>query len=231
MITFIFNDQAEVGAVHRAELPPNIKTEGALLDALSVELRFPDYFGRNWNALDECIRDLSWLPPGDVALIHKDLPLADSGASLSIYLCILHDALQNWKTTGSNLIFASPEKRDTSGDRDLLVRRRLLVTFPLETKDTVERVLAEAHKNEPARRQEGVGEARLNPGMKVPNADRVAFSPAEFAALFGNEYTTSDLKANTLAGIPAFTGNLTTSTKHCPPWPQADLAAWHGFEP
>lgn len=147
MSAFIFNKQGKENVVHRAELPGGIKSEGALLDALSVALQFPDYFGGNWNALDECLRDLSWLPPGDVMLSHQDLPLAGDRASLSTYLSILHDAVESWKTTGSNLIFASPEKRDTSGERELLVKRKFLVMFPLETKDAVETVLAEVQKS------------------------------------------------------------------------------------
>jgi RNAse (barnase) inhibitor barstar len=142
MSAFIFTDQCKAEAVHRAELPAGINSEEALLDAISIALRFPDYFGRNWNALDECICDLSWLRPGDVILIHKDLPLANNRASLSIYLSILRNAVENWNTKGSNLIYASPERWDTSGERKLLVKRKFLVTFPRETKDIVERVLA-----------------------------------------------------------------------------------------
>lgn len=33
-----------------------------LLDAVGDALSFPGYFGRNWDALDECLRDLDWLP-------------------------------------------------------------------------------------------------------------------------------------------------------------------------
>lgn len=145
MGTFIFNDQCEAEAetVFCAELPLGLKKEDALLDALSAALRFPDYFGRNWNALDECICDLSWLPPGDVALVHRDLPLADNRASLSIYLSILHDAVGNWGTKGSNLIYASPEKWDASDWRGLLVKRKLLVMFPSNTEVTVRNVLAD----------------------------------------------------------------------------------------
>lgn len=89
-------------------------------------MRFPDYFGNNWNAVDECICDLSWLSPGDVVVIHKDLPLVDNRVSLSIYLSVLRDAVGSWATKGSNLIYASPEKWDASGKNKSLVRRKSL---------------------------------------------------------------------------------------------------------
>jgi hypothetical protein len=141
MGAFIFSHRADVKAVHWAELLPGIKSEDALLEALSVALRFPDYFGRNWNALNECICDLSWLPPGDVALIHNDLPMADNRASLSMYLSVLRDAVGNWSTRGSNLIYASPEKWDATGERELLVKRRFFVVFPPDIRSTVESLL------------------------------------------------------------------------------------------
>ncbi|MEN6627669.1 MAG: barstar family protein [Candidatus Sumerlaeia bacterium] len=41
-------------------------------------LEFPSYFGWNWNALDECLGDLEWLPGDAVFLIftHGDMLLA-----------------------------------------------------------------------------------------------------------------------------------------------------------
>jgi hypothetical protein len=147
MSAFIFNNLSKAKVVHRAELPAGIKSESALLDALSVVLQFPDYFGGNWNALDECIRDLSWLPPGDVILNHEDLPLVSDRASLSTYLSILNDAVEKWNTTGSNLIFVSAEKRDATGENALLVNRKLLVVFPPETQHVVQSILAEEQES------------------------------------------------------------------------------------
>jgi RNAse (barnase) inhibitor barstar len=37
----------------------DIETEKALHDYLFKALRFPDYYGSNWDAFDECIRDVT----------------------------------------------------------------------------------------------------------------------------------------------------------------------------
>ena len=34
-----------------------VQTAAQLHELLSAELSFPDYYGRNWDAFDECIRD------------------------------------------------------------------------------------------------------------------------------------------------------------------------------
>lgn len=39
-----------------------ITTEEQLFSALAKEMKFPSYFGRNWDAVDECLRDMTWLP-------------------------------------------------------------------------------------------------------------------------------------------------------------------------
>jgi hypothetical protein len=43
-----------------------------LFDEFSAALQFPWYFGENGNAFDECLADLSWLPPQSVALTGPD---------------------------------------------------------------------------------------------------------------------------------------------------------------
>jgi hypothetical protein len=44
-------------ALHVEELRP-VRSEADLLDALATAMEFPDYFGANWDAVDECLRDL-----------------------------------------------------------------------------------------------------------------------------------------------------------------------------
>jgi hypothetical protein len=39
-----------------------IRDKAGLLDACSDSLQFPAYFGYNWDALADCLADLSWLP-------------------------------------------------------------------------------------------------------------------------------------------------------------------------
>jgi hypothetical protein len=61
---------------------------------LAEQLRFPGYFGRNWDAFEECVRDLSWLPPGRVILRHVDIPLAGEPTNARTYIDILSGAVQ-----------------------------------------------------------------------------------------------------------------------------------------
>lgn len=45
-----------------------VSSDAALFAALSEAFRFPDYFGGNWDALDEVLRDLEWVAPTKVVL-------------------------------------------------------------------------------------------------------------------------------------------------------------------
>jgi hypothetical protein len=59
-------------------------------------LWLPGYFGFNWDALDDCLTDLSWIQEKRVVLEHAGLPNIPE-ADLKIYLEILRDSVLDWK--------------------------------------------------------------------------------------------------------------------------------------
>ncbi|MEI2432515.1 barstar family protein [Lysobacter yananisis] len=71
------------------------------LARIAAGLRFPEWFGGNWDALDDSVNDLSWWPaPGYLLLIERagawQAAHADDAATL---VEILGDAAQDWAKT------------------------------------------------------------------------------------------------------------------------------------
>lgn len=97
------------------KVPAGIQSVDTLLHALAQALALPAYFGFNWNALSDCLRDLHWMPQRGVVLIHADLPHLPM-AELTTYLNVLAEACQSWQ-------FDEPH--------------RLVVVFPVSARGTV----------------------------------------------------------------------------------------------
>lgn len=68
------------------------------LQRIAVALRFPDWFGGNWDALNDSVNDLSWWPaPGYLLLIeHAAQWQAQYGEDAATLVEILNDAAQDW---------------------------------------------------------------------------------------------------------------------------------------
>jgi hypothetical protein len=62
-----------------------------LLRQLADCLAFPDYFGGNWDALIDCLSDLSWLHAPETVIDHAGLPNLGPN-DLRLYLECLIDA-------------------------------------------------------------------------------------------------------------------------------------------
>jgi RNAse (barnase) inhibitor barstar len=89
------------------------ETLEALFNEVGAALQFPDYFGENWDALDECIIDLEWMP-AEWYLIHVDqveCVLPEDPADFRIFLRILLDAGRAWHDPESRGMAPPPASR------------------------------------------------------------------------------------------------------------------------
>ncbi len=102
---FLFVDDPEAFDAEGAlvvRIPAGARGKEKLLGVLARKLRFPSYFGHNWDALDECLRDLSWQGGrGRVVIVHEGWPFSPSSPSLATYLAILADAVAAHRPGGS----------------------------------------------------------------------------------------------------------------------------------
>jgi Barstar (barnase inhibitor) len=78
-------------------VPRGVRSKEKLLAILADKLRLPGYFGGNWDALEDSLRDLTWLPSGrSVIIVHEDLPFGLGGENRGHYLAILQSAAEHW---------------------------------------------------------------------------------------------------------------------------------------
>jgi RNAse (barnase) inhibitor barstar len=57
------------GAVPHLVDGETVRSKADALDAIGAALDFPAYYGRNLDALFDCLTDLSWLPEGEHVLV------------------------------------------------------------------------------------------------------------------------------------------------------------------
>ena len=67
-----------------------------LLDRVSKALQFPDYFGRNWDALTDCLADLSWIESRGHVLLFEDAQ-ALAASERSALTEVLAATAETWK--------------------------------------------------------------------------------------------------------------------------------------
>lgn len=83
--------------VFTVNIPPGIKDAPTLFDVLYEKLELPGYFGFNWNALSDCLRDFHWIKEKDIALVHTDIPITANENDTEIYIEILQESMNDWK--------------------------------------------------------------------------------------------------------------------------------------
>lgn len=84
-----------------------MRTKDQLLATMKDALSFPDYFGMNWDALDEVLQDLSWLEDVEkveITFTNSSQILLDGiGKDKSIFQGIMNSAIEYWGSEGKRL--------------------------------------------------------------------------------------------------------------------------------
>ena len=109
-------------AARIVRIPRGMRGKRTLLTEYVRQLSLPEYFGWNWDALDECLRDLHWLPKvRRIAIVHAGLPMARGSNGRRTYVQLLRSAVTAW----------------TAGDE-----HELLAVFPSRVRDEIIGLLA-----------------------------------------------------------------------------------------
>jgi RNAse (barnase) inhibitor barstar len=105
--------------VFYARLDSEIYKQEQLFQALYYLLWFPGYFGFNWNALEDCLKDFSWISEKKIVLAHRGLPQIPD-QELRIYLEILGAAVEKWAQIDRHTFEVVFEKKDMSKALEVL---------------------------------------------------------------------------------------------------------------
>lgn len=79
-----------------------VGTKEELLAALGQALRFPEWFGHNWDALTDCLLDFGWLPaPGYVIILdHCDGIHGRAERDFVTLMQTFQEAAEEWRNEG-----------------------------------------------------------------------------------------------------------------------------------
>lgn len=80
------------------------QTEELLYEQLESAFQLPDYFGKNLDALFDCLNDLSWLDATEIVFYIKNYPLLldDDGTTTRYeFMQLIHETAINWNTSAN----------------------------------------------------------------------------------------------------------------------------------
>ncbi|KQW15648.1 barstar family protein [Pseudomonas sp. Lb2C1-1] len=87
----------------------NVRSDKDLFAVVASAMQFPDYFGNNWDALDECLGDMDWLPADGYCLVLRDAAKGWSQApyALGCFVTAWLEAAEYWaeSRTPFHLVF------------------------------------------------------------------------------------------------------------------------------
>jgi RNAse (barnase) inhibitor barstar len=134
---FVFADNVSSIATDQdflLKVASGVESTADLFSWYQKEARFPDYFGRNWDAFLDCLRDFSWTDKKRIVIAHDDVPLSGNENELRTYLEILETAVNDWKEVKKQPCTQPPKEMP-------YFEHELLVVFPTVAAARIKNVL------------------------------------------------------------------------------------------
>ena len=80
-----------------------------LLRNIAAALDFPDWFGANWDALEDCLADLSWRRAAGYVLLFSEVKPGDD---LGVLIDVLRSSAESWAGRGKPFfaVFIDPAR-------------------------------------------------------------------------------------------------------------------------
>lgn len=87
--------------LHRIDLA-RVTDKEAFLEAVGQALGFPEWYGHNWDALADCLTDLSWMAADGYVIIldHSDAFAHAAPTDFAMAMSIFQDAADTWREDG-----------------------------------------------------------------------------------------------------------------------------------
>lgn len=123
MNVFEFEDIDPPSMQHlTARITSCVRSKEGILAIMANAFHFPGYFGYNWDALSDCLRDFHWAPDCTASVIHDVFPFGLDDGECMIYLSILHDAVLDWRKSGVNRLTVNFPKSAEGEVMELLAK-------------------------------------------------------------------------------------------------------------
>lgn len=95
----------------------NVQRKEQLMTAMATALDLPEHFGRNWDALEECLLELDGIEAKGYVLLydHIDGLLAAHPDQFTTLLEVLRDAVESWKADDTAMVVVLSGERAPPG--------------------------------------------------------------------------------------------------------------------
>jgi RNAse (barnase) inhibitor barstar len=89
----------------------NVKEKTELMRTIAAALGFPDWFGQNWDALEDCLIDMSWRQAQGHVLVFEAFQFVPAD-DLGVLIDVLISAAEYWAAQGEPFfaVFVDPER-------------------------------------------------------------------------------------------------------------------------